>query len=48
MPGLNRAEHAELSAANKGIRELKTEVAILERARELLREPHDLKGSKRP
>lgn len=29
LPGLNRAEQAELSAANKRIRELETEVAIL-------------------
>ncbi len=36
LPGLNRAELAELSAANKRIRELETEVAILKRARELL------------
>lgn len=35
LPGLNRAELAELSAANKGIRELETEVAVLKRAREL-------------
>ena len=38
LPGLNRAELAELSAANKRIRELENEVAILKRARELLRE----------
>lgn len=43
LPGLNRAEQAELAAANKRIRELETEVAILKRARELLREPHDPK-----
>ena len=48
LPGLNRAEQAELSAANKRIRELETEVAILKRARELLREPHDPKGGTRP
>lgn len=48
LPGLNRAELAELSAANKRIRELETEVAILKRARELLREPHDPKGGTRP
>jgi transposase-like protein len=35
LPGLNRAELSELSAANKRIRELETEVAILKRAREL-------------
>jgi transposase len=48
LPGLNRAEQAELSAANKRVRELETEVAILKRARELLREPHDPKGGTRP
>jgi putative transposase len=44
LPGLNRAEQAELSAANKRIRELENEVAILKRARELLREPDDQKA----
>jgi transposase InsO family protein len=44
LPGLNRAEQAELAAVNKRIRELETEVAILKRARGLLREPHDPKG----
>jgi transposase len=48
MPGLNRAELAQLSAANKRIRELETEVAILKRARELLREPNDPKGGTWP
>jgi transposase len=38
LPGLNRAELSELNAANNRIRELETEVAILKRARELLRE----------
>jgi transposase-like protein len=47
-PGLNRSEQAELAAANKRIRELETEVAILKRARELLREPHDPKAGTRP
>ena len=31
LPGLNRAEQAELAAANKRIRELENEVAILKR-----------------
>jgi transposase len=44
LPGLNRAELAELSPDNKRIRELETEVAVLKRARELLREPHDPKA----
>ncbi len=48
QPGLSRAEQAELSAAKKRIRELENEVAILKRARELLREPHDPKGDTRP
>jgi transposase len=48
LPGLNRAELAALCAANKRIRELETEVAILKRARELLREPDDPKGGTRP
>jgi transposase-like protein len=48
LPGLNRAEQGELSAANRRIGELETEVAILKRARELLREPHDPKGGMRP
>jgi transposase len=47
LPGLNRAEQAELTAANKRIRELESEVAILKRARELLREPDDPKGGMR-
>ncbi len=48
LPGLDRAELAELSAARKRIRELENEVAILKRARELLREPPDPKGDTRP
>ena len=48
LPGVNRAEQAELSAAKKRIRELENEVAILKRARELLREPPDPKGGMRP
>ena len=46
--GLSRAEQTELSAANKRIRELENKVAILKRARELLREPHDPKGDTQP
>lgn len=48
LPGVNRAEQAELTAANKRIRELENEVAILKRACELLREPDDPKGGMRP
>lgn len=48
LPGLNRAELAELSATNKRIRELEIEVAVLKMARELLREPNDPKRDPRP
>ncbi|MCV7225341.1 transposase [Mycolicibacterium komossense] len=48
LPGLNRAELTELSAANRRIRELQTEVAFEKRARELLRERCDPKGDTRP
>lgn len=47
-PRLVRAEQAELSAAKRRIRELEQEVAILKRARELLREVPDPKGDTRP
>ena len=47
LPGLSRAEQTELTAAKKRIRDLENEVAILKRARELLREPHDPKGGMR-
>ena len=47
LPGLSSAEQTELTAAKKRIRELENEVAILRRARELLREPHDPKGGTR-
>ncbi len=43
-----RPKQTELTAAKKRIRELENEVAILKRARELLREPHDPKGGTRP
>jgi transposase len=48
QPGLSRTEQSELSLAKNRIRELENEVAILKRARELLREPHDPKGDTRP
>jgi hypothetical protein len=41
-------EKSGLGAAKKRIGELENEVAILKRARELLREPHDPKGDTRP
>lgn len=47
--GLTTAEHAELVAARKRIRELETEVAIHRRATELLKEQTaDPKGASRP
>jgi transposase-like protein len=49
LPGASRTEQAELSAANRRIRELEQEVAILKRARELLKEQGgDPKGDTRP
>ena len=48
LPGLSRSEQSELSAAKRRIRELENEVAILKRAHELLREPHDPKDDTRP
>jgi transposase len=48
LRGLSRVEQSELGAAKKRIRKLENEVAILKRARELLREPHDPKGDTRP
>jgi transposase-like protein len=45
--GLTTAEHAELAAARKRIRELETEVAIYRRATELLKEQTaDRRGSR--
>ncbi|MGY2093507.1 hypothetical protein [Nocardia gipuzkoensis] len=38
MPGATSAEQSELAAAKRRIRELEHEVAILKRARELLKE----------
>jgi transposase len=48
LPGLNRAAQVELAAANKRIRELETELAILKRAREPLRGPDAPTGATRP
>ncbi|MFI6779158.1 transposase [Nocardia sp. NPDC050412] len=49
LPGASRAEQTELSAAKHRIRELEQEVAILKRARELLKEQGgDPKGDTRP
>lgn len=49
IPGATRGEQAELSAAKRRIRELEQEVAILKRARELLKEQGgDPKGDTRP
>ncbi len=49
LPGATRLEQTELSAAKRRIRELEQEVAILKRARELLKEQGgDPKGDTRP
>jgi transposase len=49
LPGTTRGEQAELSAAKRRIRELEQEVAVLKRARELLKEQGgDPKGDTRP
>ncbi len=45
--GVTTAEHAELQAAKRRIRELETELAIHRRATELLKEKHDPKGRMR-
>ena len=45
--GVTTAEHAELQAAKRRIRELETELAIHRRAMELLKEKHDPKGRTR-
>ena len=46
-PGLSTAEHAELVAARKRIRELETELAIHRRATELLKGGTSPKGGSR-
>jgi transposase-like protein len=46
-PGLTSAEHAELVAARKRIRDLESELAVARRAVELLRESTDPKGGSR-
>ena len=43
-PGVSTAESAELTAARRRIREPKTELAVTQRANELLREQADPKG----
>ena len=45
--GVTSAEHAELQAARRRIRELETELAIHRRATELLKEKSDPKGRTR-
>jgi transposase len=47
-PGTTSNEHAALTAANKRIRELETELEIARRSLELLKEPPDPKGGSRP
>jgi transposase len=46
-PGVTTAESAELVAARKRIRQLETEVAVLSRANEALKELADPKGGSR-
>ena len=46
-PGTSSTEHAALTAANKRIQQLKTELEIARRSLELLREPPDPKGGPR-
>ena len=46
-PGLSTAEHAELVAARRRIRELETELAVHRRATELLKGDVDPKGDSR-
>lgn len=46
-PGLSSAEHGELVAARKRIRELETELAVHRRATELLKGDTDPKGDSR-
>lgn len=48
FPGMTSIENAELASARRRIRELEEEVRILIRARELLKEAPDPKGSTRP
>ena len=45
--GVTTAEHAELEAAKRRIRELETELAVHRRATELLKEKTDPKGRTR-
>ena len=47
-PGLTSAEHSELTAARRRIRELETELAIHRRATELLGQVVPPKGGSRP
>ena len=47
-PGMSTAEHAELVALRKRVRELETELAIHRRATELLKGDVDPKGGSRP
>ena len=47
-PGLTTAEHAELAAARKRIHELETELTIMRRSHELLKDQIRPKGGSRP
>ena len=46
-PGITTVESVELTAARNRIRELETEVAVLRRANELLKDQTDPKGGGR-
>lgn len=46
-PGVSTAESVELAAARRTIRALETEVAVLRRANELLKDTTDPKGGSR-
>jgi transposase-like protein len=48
MPGVTSSDHVELVAARKRIAELETELAVTQRANELLREVVPPKGGSRP
>lgn len=47
-PGLSSTDHAELVAARKRIAELETELAIVRRASEILKDVVPPKGNSRP
>ena len=48
LPGVSSSDHAELTAARKGIAELETEPALTKRANEFLKEVVSPRGGGRP